>query len=250
MRQKLCLVIMLVLCLSFSGQAESADKIVTLANIEYPPFAGEKLKNGGFLSEIQTEAFKRSGYTVNYEWVPWARGLKGAKRGVYDGLCVAWYRPEREEWFIFSNPLPASEIVFFKRRGVDILFDGDYTKLQPYSIGVVRGYANPPEFDKVKHMLKVEEVPKDSVNIKKLIRGRLDLILVDKYLAQYIISTEMIGFSDAVEPIKPVLKKDINYIMFSKKADGVKEKVDAFNKGLEELEKEGTVEEILRKHGF
>ncbi len=231
-------------------QAGADEKKVTLANIEYPPFAGKKLKHGGFLTEIATQAFKREGYTVDYKYVPWARGLKGTKEGAYDGLCVAWYRPEREQWFIFSKPMPASEIVFFKRKGADISFSGDYEALKPYSIGVVRGYVNPPGFDKVKHKLKIEEVRTDLLNIRKLIRERLDLILIDRFVGKYLISTEMIGFSDTVEVLEPTLKKDINHIMFSKAVDNIQIKVEAFNKGMDALEKEDAVDEILSKHGF
>ncbi|MDM8517731.1 transporter substrate-binding domain-containing protein [Desulfobacterales bacterium HSG16] len=248
MKFKFFSILFFIVISAFSVNA--TEKKVTLANLEFPPYAGKNLKNGGFLSEITTEAFQRKGYTVVYKYVPWARTLKGGKPGIYDGACVAWYRPEREEWFIFSKPMPASEVVFFKRKGVKINFKGKYETLTPYNIGVVRGYVNPPGFDAIKSRLKVEEVTSDILNIRKLIKGRIDLILIDRYMAQYNLSTKMPGYIDAIEAMEPTLTKEPNHIIFSKAAKNIQEKIDAFNAGLTEMEKEGKVEEILIKHGF
>jgi hypothetical protein len=67
------------------------------------------------LSEIIREAFKRNGYEADISFLPWKRALAGTKEGKHQALFTIWHRPEREEWFVFSDSLPANELGFFKR---------------------------------------------------------------------------------------------------------------------------------------
>lgn len=236
--------------LSIAVFAVAAENEVRLANLDYPPYAGPSLKHGGFLTQITTEAFKRSGYTVDYQWLTWARGYDEAKKGNLDGTCVAWHSEEREKWFIYSEPLPASEIVFYKRKEAKITFNGDYAALQPYQIGVVRGYVNPPGFEEIAFRLNVQEVARDFNNLKKLLYGRIDLAIIDRHLARHLINSDLPEAKDVLAPMSPVLKKEVNYIIFSKSAPNIEAKVAAFNKGLSEMNAEGRVSEILKLHGF
>lgn len=228
----------------------NAEKSVILANIEFPPYSSQNLLNGGFSSELITVAFHTQGYKTIYKWVPWARGLKKAKTGEYDGLCQGWHRKDREKWFIFSSPYAASEVVFFKRKKTKIDFNGDYSRLRSFRIGTVRGYANPPEFDVLKDQLQIDEVTKDSLNLKKLYNRRLDLVLIDRYVALSILGSELQSFKDGLVQVKPSLQIDPLHIMFSRKVKNVREIADAFAKGMQTIEINGRKSEILKKHGY
>jgi len=56
--------------------------------------------------------------------------------------------------------------------------------LAPYRIGVVNGYVNTPELDRA-DFLKKDGVTNDLQNIRKLVRGRVDLILEEKNLMDF-----------------------------------------------------------------
>ncbi len=47
--------------------------------------------------------------------------------------------------------------------------------LRPYKIGMTRGAAISPEFDSANYLHK-EKVKHDSLNVKKLLKGRVDLV--------------------------------------------------------------------------
>jgi polar amino acid transport system substrate-binding protein len=234
-----------LLCLA-SAHASTGE--VNLVTVDYAPFYGPTLPNEGPITEIVTAAFKNVGYQVNVKYVPWARAVADAKAGKADGLHGAWFSKEREEWFVYSDKLPGNEIVLFKRKGTEPEAFIGYDDLQPYKIGVVRGYVNPPEFDAAD--LRTEEANSDKLNLTKLAKGRVDLILIDRAIAKYMLANELAEYKDALEAIDPPLKIEHLYMLISKETDDYQTKLDDFNKGLKTLTEEGGVDEIMKRHNL
>ncbi len=220
---------------------------VNLATVHYPPFYSDELPEGGPLTALIRAAFAHEGYGVNVEQLPWARAYKWASEGRYDGLFSAWYRPEREELFVFSAPLPANEVVFFKRKGEDIRFKS-LADLLPYRIGVVRGYANPPEFDSLS--LKLQKVTSDEQNLRKLAQSHIDLALIDRYVARFLMASNAPHLITRLEWIEPPIQVEAQYVMFSKKAPEHLRLLEAFNRGLANIKLSGDYEKILTRHGL
>jgi polar amino acid transport system substrate-binding protein len=232
----------------FWPTAAAAESQVLLAATEYPPYYGEHLPKQGVITEIIVEAFKISGYKVVIDFLPWKRALEATKRGEYDALFSAWYRQDRTQWFDYSDPLPiANQLVFFKRIDRNISYR-TFEDLRPYKIGVVRGYSNPVEFDRAG--LNTEAVTDDHLNMKKLAAGRVDLVLIDKIIGQYIIKTELPESAPLLEWLDPPVTMDNQYLIFSKRVKGFAAKRAAFNQGLSKLIESGRVEEIIARQDF
>ncbi len=215
---------------------------------KYPPYYGEDLPNGGFMTEIVIEAFKRVGYDVDVTFQPWKRALLEAKVGKHDGIYTLWYREEREEWFVYSDPIsPASEVGFYRRKGEDISFE-TFEDLKPYTIGVGRGYVTPPGFDEAS--LKTSSATDDEQNLRKLRAGRINLALTDKLVAKYVIYTKIPDAFSDLEWLPPTLHTETNHLALSKKSVNYKTILADFNRGLREIEADGTLEAIKAEHGF
>lgn len=223
------------------------QKTIVLGSTEWPPFYGKNLKNGGFITEIVIEAFAKSGYKVKILFAPWKRVFVGTKRGDYDGLFTVWYRKDREKWFVYSKVLSKNEVGFYKRNDRNITFDS-LTDLQPYKVGVVRGYATPPGFSDAR--LQIHEGIKDENLFKMLYKGRIDLMLTDKIVGRYIINTTIPNASTSLGWLEPSLKIDTQHLVISKKVNDCKKIMTGFNQGLSEITEEGRVKEIMSKHGF
>jgi len=223
------------------------EKKVVLGAYEFPPFVGEQLPNGGIFTEITVEAFKKVGYQVEVQFLPFARALQYGKDGEVDGIVMFWHNTEREQWFIFSDPLPTSQVGFYKRKNDTISFT-TYANLKSYRIGVCRGYANPPGFDEAQ--LKTDVVTTDKQNLQKLQAKRIDLALIEKRMAQYLIQTEFPQFAAELEWMKPPLEIKQQYLGVSKKAVAYEQKLHDFNQGLKQLTDEGVVKSILAKYGI
>ena len=227
--------------------AQAADRKLDIAATEWPPFYGSDLEKGGFITEIIREAFKRKGYQTDISFLPWKRALGGAKEGKHDALFTVWYRKEREEWFVFSDPLPANELGFFKRKDKNIS-SVKYGDLKPYTIGVVRGYAAPPGFEEAG--LKIALAKDDEENLRKLQKGRVDMVLTDKIVATHILNTKLRDESVELEWLAPPVHVDIQYLVISKKTPDYAKVLAEFNKGLASMTADGTLKSIMRKRGF
>jgi polar amino acid transport system substrate-binding protein len=226
----------------------ASEKTLNIVADNYPPYYGEDLPNGGVLTEIIVEAFRRTGYELKIKWVPWKRAVEGAKAGKYDGIYTLWYREERKAWFAYSDPIPpASETGFYKSRKEDISFQ-NFEDLKAYTIGVGRGYVRPPGFDEAS--LTTSLAKDDEENLSKLHKGRVDLALTDRIVAKYIIDTKIPDAAPELEWLPPALHVETNHFAISRRAEHFNTKLADFNRGLREIEADGTLETIIAEHGF
>jgi len=238
-------------------QVVFAGQSVTLATLEWEPYIGPNMDNLGYVHEIVLEAFKQTGVNADIQFFPWARSVKAVKAGKMDGLFPVYFRESRLKDFVFSGAFPGGPVGLFKQKKNKIEYSVDPQKkptealkaLKQYRFGVVRGYVNTKAFDEANFLTK-DDVNSDETNLKKLFKGRVDLIFIDKYVANYLIVRKYPHYLFELEFMEPPLEVKQLYVAFSKKAKGYLEKQKAFNEGLEKLKKEGLLEIIMEKHGF
>lgn len=226
----------------------AAEKTVTLATLDWEPYIGRNLKNQGYVAEIVREAFKRSGYSVDLKFMPWARAVRMARIGRVDGYFPEYYSEDVKSHSIFSAPFKGGPMGFFARKGRNI----SYTKLQdlkPYSIGVVRGYVNTEAFDKATYLNR-QEATDDITNLKKLLKGRIDLMVSDKFVGLYILEKNMPDEKDQVEFMEPPLENKDLFVCFPKNLPGSNKIMTDFNDGLIKIKDDGTLDRIMKRHGF
>lgn len=239
-----CLVILLTL------PAAGTAREVTLASVDWKPYAARDLPNYGFTAEIIAAAFDRAGHTARFEFYPWKRAMMVVRHGETDALFSAYPSDERVRTYAVSAPYAHSPLVLCAVKGNNI----EYTTLRdlaPYRLGVVDGYVNTPEFDAADY-LKKDPVTSDQLNLKKLIRGRLDAVVIDKYVAIHIFKNDpaLDGDLSTIYFVSPPLATRPLHVMFSRAIPDHEAILDDFNRGLEAIEADGTIDEILRRHGF
>ena len=237
-----------LLTLFCATQVIANEKDVSLAVLNWQPYVGEKLDNFGFGAEILIEAFERAGYKAKLNFMPWARALKDTEAGKYDAVCFGYYSEKRARIYALSNPFAKSILGFYKQKDSDIFYT-NLQNLKPYRIGVVRSYVNTAEFDAADY-LKKEEVNSEMLNLKKLLNKRVDLILIDKFVGQFLINTSFQKNKSDFEFIEPPLKIQPMYVMFSIKIKNYEHKLKDFNIGLKQIADDGTIIKIMAKHGF
>lgn len=224
-----------------------AEKI-KLATLDWEPYIGKKMKNQGFIAEMVVEAFKKSGYDVELTYLPWARVVKMAEQGQFDGYLPEYYSDSLKVNFLVSVPFQGGPLGFFKRKGENISYK-TLKDLMPYKIGVVRGYINTEEFDSAKY-LKKEEATDDLMNLNKLIKKRIDLVVCDKFVGKYLLEKNLAEQSKNIEFLSPSLEEKVLYLCISKKTPNAELKIKAFNDGYKKLKDQGMVESIMKKNGF
>jgi polar amino acid transport system substrate-binding protein len=229
----------LILYILFTQNIFADTKRVVLTTLNWPPYTGYSIKDGGVMSAIVEEAFEKMEYNLKIEYHPWKRALALSKNNKnYDGVFPAYYSDDRAKDYYISDPIGSSTVGFAQRKNSPILYR-DLRDLKKYSIGVVSGYVNEKEFDKLvsKKLLKVKPVSSDLINLKKLINKRLDTLVIDKLNMQYLISKyhilsknkDNIEFNQKALEIKPL------YVLFKKTKEG-KELLKEFNRALKEVD--------------
>ncbi|MCF8061123.1 MAG: transporter substrate-binding domain-containing protein [Deltaproteobacteria bacterium] len=225
-----------------------AGERISLATLDWAPYAGKDLPNLGFTSEIVTRAFEHAGYRVDIAFMPWARVLRRVARGDADAMYPAYRSTERARVFALSDPFAQSFLVFYKRVDDDIAYTG-LRNLEGYRIGVVRGYVNSPAFDQAEYLLK-ESTDSDESNLRKLLKGRIDLAVIDLYTARHLLENRIPKGLVHLEPLEPPLEVKTLHLAVSRRLPGYRAVVADFNRALSRLSSDGTLEEIKTRQGI
>ena len=147
-----------------------------------------------------------------------------------------------------SNPIPPPNTIgFYKQKDKEIIFK-TYQDLQPYRIGYVLGYAYPADF--IEANLRKNISYTDEMLITKLVQDEIDLALIDKIQAEYLLKTKFPEKSDKFEFMEPPIEVKQQHLVISKKIMSAHKIISDFNHGLKTIMDDGTFEDILKKHGF
>ncbi len=242
-------IIAIVLFLTaFQSTAVSSDRIIKLATLNWSPYVEENLENYGFTSEIVAQAFKKAGFPVKIYFMPWARVLTDVKAGEYDAMYPAYYSEERSRLYALSKPIADGPLVFCKRSDENITYK-TLRDLMPYRIGVVRGYVNTLEFDSADYLIK-KTVNTDKQNLLKLVAGRIDLAVIDKYTAKQIIKTHIPHAAGKLDFLEPPLENKPLCVGFSKAIKDYAGLLKAFDLALDEMIRTGGIDNIMEKYGY
>jgi polar amino acid transport system substrate-binding protein len=224
---------------------------IRLVTGNYPPYEYEE--NGqskGIVVEIVTEAFRRSNQTAQISVMPWARALRLAQEGFADGVFTAVKTPEREQTLLYSDETLIPLVVsLFVRKDALISYDGNLAKLSEYRFGVVNQFSNGLLFDSAvkEGMLKNVEVASNTdSNVKKLMAGRIDIMVNNRHGALFFLSKN--NALDKVVELHPDIDHSPSYLAFTRKHDMTKVR-DAFDRALASMKSDGTYQRIIERFG-
>lgn len=216
-----------LLQLSFS--ACSAEELKRISLVTENDWTQEKMSQTNLLTVRTLESM---GYSVNMEYLPWARALKMVEEGKFDGVSGIFHTEDRAKKLSFSDAVIYTEIVLFKRVDrLQIFYDGTSTSLLPYLIGTVRGYTYGNEFDNANNIKKVPSVsPK--LNLKMLLNKRVDLIIGSRLSIQFLLEQNYPKQAHLIQLVTKPLKTIPVYTAFSKQMSNVDIFVKSFNQAL------------------
>ncbi len=245
------------LLLSGLAPACLAAEEVALATLDWPPYVGQQLPDGGPVHAIVAEALARSGLQLKAAYRPWARAMEITRQGRMAGLFPEYLAEERRQDFLFSDPFPGGPIVLYRRTedaldfAVDPASEPDKAlrALSFLRFGVVRGYANTAAFDAADYLHK-EEATSDEINLKKLAYGRVDLVVIDQLVAEYLLAGPLLEYAARLEPMLPALEHKDLYVAFSRAHPRARDYCEAFNRGLQVMREEGRLDALLQQHGL
>ena len=243
--------IVLILFSITTPLAAKPGKTIKLTTCNRQPYGGVNLTNLGVASDLITQLFKRLGYQAHIDILPWQQALDKTARGECHMVYNAHFSEERTKTFAFSDSYLDTSLHLCSRWEDGISY-GSLEELAKYKIGVVEGVVYSKAFEAAGFLNKVP-APTDQHSLKALMDGKVDLIAIDKIVGTHLVKTSpfLTMPLDHLTFHEPPLEKSMPlYAMFSKVRPGYHLLIKAFNRELAAMAKDGTLDTLLKIHGF
>lgn len=247
-----------VLCLiSFCRLLAADTTAIRLSTLEWPPYSGATLPDGGYATAVVRAAYAAEGRTVDIRFYPWARALSLAQNGRVDGVYPEYYDPQQRPSLLLSAAFPGGPAGLLKlsHRAISLNTppggtpSDELSQLAGLKIGLVRGYLNHPRLDAEPGLLR-DYARDDLQNLSKLLAGRVDLIFIDLKVAEALIQQHFPGQRQSFEALQPPLLQPTLHLAVSRAAPDAEATLQAFNRGLQKITLSGELQRLRQAYGL
>jgi polar amino acid transport system substrate-binding protein len=229
---------------------KTSSTVIRLTTGDWVPYDGKDLPHYGCDTWVVSEAFGLVGISVEYGFFPWARGLRLAETGAWDGAMEWADTPQRHDTFYISaDPLSEQEWVFFYR--TDRPFNwrtlGD---LEGLVVGVTSGYVYSDAFIKLREdpRVRFDEASNDEANFRKLLAGRIDIFPMERSVGEWVMRGIFSKEDRAQIAINPKpLDSFEPHLLLSKANAKNADRIQRFDQGLAQLKESGRYEQIMQE---
>lgn len=208
----------------------------------WPPFTnveGEK----SIATEIVETALERVNISSSSTVTDFDDVMAGINSGAYDGSPALWKSEEREKGLIFSEPYLENQLILVGRKDADVAFPY-FSGLAHKRIGIVENYAYGDSLMKVAD-LKIVYGKDDQENLVNLLSDKIDYMLVDALLIQYLLKYELndvsrfLEFAEQAFIIRPL------HLAIRKDTPNAESIIALFNEEVKMMIAEGSYNELL-----
>lgn len=237
---------------ALAEEPSPAKKITIAADAWCPINCDPADEHPGIGIELAKKIFEPLGYEINYVIVPWARALEDVRQGKIDAVVGA--NTSDDATLVFPKS-PVAEVTddFYIR--TDTSFDfKDIGSLDGKRLGIIKDYG----YDELlmayveanrKAPGLIQEVSGDTAldqNIKKLLAGRIDILVESGIVMNYKIHKESLG--QQIRHAGSIPQGSV-YLAFSPALPASAELAGKFDAGYEELKKAGILASINATYG-
>jgi len=209
--------------------------------------------------QLFREVFEEEmGLSLDLPQLNWDYHQQSIKEGTVDVAAGAFKTAERNTYAYFSRPYRKEDIVVIaprknssaKKMMDPIVFARDFNQ-SSFRAGVVAGYSYGEVVDAMikeqKNFGRFVATDSDLKNLKNLIAGKVDLVLIDRLVGGALISDNNLS-AELVIGRDPVYTGDIR-AMFSRKTTD-KHFVEKFDLAMREIKDDGRFNSIVRGYLF
>jgi polar amino acid transport system substrate-binding protein len=246
-------VVLLAVVLLYSAAAGAQAKTVRISTEDYRPYTSQDLEHYGIDARIVTEAFRLSGYVVDYLFLPGARSYDMAKEGRTDATLPWAMRAERRKDFFYSDPVLAVDHEhFFFRRGYAIDWDPhkqNYDDVKGAQVGAIISYNYGEKFQQAERdgVINVMRLRTLKSAFAMLLKDRLDLVISKRRVGRHVLRDNFSDLEiDSLDSRPENLRQSsYDFLLISKKSPHAKAILDGFNQGLAKMRANGTYKRFM-----
>ena len=168
---------------------------------------------GGLGVELLRLMAARTGNTVRFRMVPWARAQAMLVQGQADILIGPYKSPERIASMAFSEkPFYQDQIVFYTRQDASFGWDGDYSVLKSRRVVLLNGWAYGADWERVRPGLQVSVANTVENGLKMLVHNHVDVFVSNRRNTDPVIAR--LGYGRQVKPLPRVVETQNGYFAF------------------------------------
>jgi ABC-type amino acid transport substrate-binding protein len=163
--------------------------------------------------------------------------------GQYDGSAALWKAPERERFLLYSDPYLEKRLMLVGRKGAD-LSASSLSDLAGNKVAIVAGHAYGEAVEGA-HRPEFVRGPTHEVNLRRLLEGQVDYMLVDALVIRYILDHHAEEARERLEIGKvPLVKRTLHFAVRRELPDA-RRIVDLFNVEIRRMLADGAYNRIL-----
>lgn len=249
--------------MSMAAQARAETIRLVYEPVENPPrYYGTTAEvpkdKPGATIEVFREVARRLNVTLQFDRVPWKRGLFMIETGEADGIFHASFKKERQAFGVYpmladghspdeSRAVFSQAYSFYVRTASGVAFDGRrLTGTGGRAVAVTRGYSIVRELSAL--AIPFEEERTQALNLAKLKNGRVAAYAeLDNMIAPFL--SQNGGSFAGISKLAPSLSEKAYYLLFSKQFYKKKTRLaDAFWSEIRDINASPLIGEILHRY--
>lgn len=175
----------------------------------FPPYQyiNDNGEAEGLDHELINAVFNDAGYSMDIKIAPWNEVIDAFEKKEYDALFQVQDTPERRKKYFLSYKLRDAVTDVVKVAGSGIQADS-YDKLSEYRIGLIDGFANGEDIDRLPEECKIfHEDTREMIDA--LTAGEIDVAVCDRGVVKY-----LSGADEKLVPIEALTYRRPLYVMF------------------------------------
>jgi len=224
-------------------------KIKLVTGNEYAPFTDQKLPNRGMITEIMEKVFEKLGLQSDIGFLGWKDGYDKTKNGQFDGTFPYVRTPERMADYHYSRPLFEILTRWFVKKDANIkggkpedLRGLVCCKSEGYNLSDIQTYLD-------RKLIRLENPwPKNLGDCFKLLKqGKVDLVPINELVGFKTIN-DIYGSPQDFRMLEEAVAIDTLHFIVPKSRKDARALVRKFDRVLDEIENDGTLDEIVKRH--
>lgn len=217
------------------------DNTLVIASSPYAPYITFEDNNlSGIDVQVIKEAYKDTDIDLKFLICSWDMSLEMLKIGAVDVVPSISYTKERESIMEFSNAYRTySEYVFLHKKSNNYRINS-LEDIDEYTIGSLTDYNYFDAYDRNTKISKAE-FPSEEILIEQLLRDHVDLIIMNKLSADYLIKKLNIKDQISFSKYSKKATEGADFRLGFSKANKLNDKLNIFN---EYIEKSANIIEV------
>ncbi len=235
--------LMLFIFIIFSINGVAQTRELKLISDVWPPFTNVETEDS-FAIDLVKEALSRINIQTTIEISDFSNIISGINSGKYDGSAALWINDERKKNYVFSKPYLQNQLILVGHKGRDISAES-FSELRGKRIGVIKNYAYGGELYDNKGIIIVSD-KSNQQNLENLLSNKIDYMLVDALLIQYMLKYQVNDVTEYLEiGKKPLLIKSLHFVLRKDISDS-ESIISHFNEEILKMISDGTYHSILK----